>query len=109
MPMLTPSTAEQEHRSDPVVVAARRREVAKLLAHTDERRAWLADLIASGRADSKAAAQWKQTVPSIGVLDDYWDEFIALPQAQQLDALQSKDFRGMPWQSLLQCCPYFEA
>lgn len=100
---------ESEHHSDPVAVAARRLEVAKLITHTDKRRAWLADLIASGRADSQAAAAWKRSVPSIGVLDDYWDEFIALPADQQITALKATEFKGMPWQSLLQCCPYFES
>ena len=83
--------------------------MAKLLAHTDKRRAWLSDLIASGRADSQAAAAWMRSVPSIGVLDDYWEEFIALSADQQILALKEKEFNGMSWQSLLQCCPYFES
>lgn len=106
--MHTQPASVTTHQCDPVAVAARRAEVSKLLAHTDRRRAWLSELILSGRADGKAALEWNRSMPSIGLLGDLWDEFIALPQGEQAGALASDSFKGMSWQSLMQSCPYFE-
>jgi len=44
------------------------------------------------------------TVP--GLLGALWTEFSNLPLAAQLRALGEPTFRGMSWQSLLQCNPY---
>lgn len=71
-----------------------------------ERSAQLVRILQTGLdAGGSALVAELGNVPA-GTLRTAWAEFIALPTTDQVEALESNDFRGVPWQSLLQCNPY---
>lgn len=41
-----------------------------------------------------------------GMLSALWSEFIDLPRGDQLTALEGARYKGMAWQSLIQCNPF---
>lgn len=95
-----------EYKFDPVAYAERQAEIAKLMARVKEKQLYLSGLIASGKVDMNDARFRNATMP--GILGDHWASFIELPESAQIEALSLTEFKGMAWQSLLQCRPIFE-
>ncbi len=82
----------------------RQAEIAKVLDQVDRKRAMLAERLLAGELDLDAARARNAGMP--GVLGARWAEFIELPPGEQVAAMREPRFRGMSWQSLLQCSPF---
>ena len=75
------------------------------MAESARLRARLAQAIERGEVDDQDADRRNSAMP--GVLGDLWRDFLALPTPERLRALSQDAFKGMHWQSLLQCSPFF--
>lgn len=94
-----------EPRYDPIAIAERHAAIAVVMARVNAKRAALAQRIQASQVDAKDAHRRNETMP--GYLGELWADFLAMPQPQQIKALRHDEFKGMAWQSLLQCSPYF--
>ena len=84
--------------------AARREEVEKVMRQVDVKRIELARRIGSDAVDESDALRRNASMP--GILGALWSQFIALSRQDKLSSLAESEFKGMHWQSLLQCNPY---
>jgi hypothetical protein len=78
------------------------------MADVERKRLLLAQRLREGALDLNDARSRNAAMP--GILGLRWAEFIELPlaaQTQALETLSEPRFRGMAWQSLLQCSPFF--
>ena len=91
---------------DPVKYAERQVAIAELMARVNAKRLLLKRQLAAGALSIPTAKLRNSSIP--GVLGSLWSDFMNLPVDLQLQALESSDFQGMSWQSLLQCSPYIE-
>jgi hypothetical protein len=48
----------------------------------------------------------KRNSSKAGMLGALWSEFIDLPRGDQLAALEGARYKGMAWNSLMQCNPF---
>jgi hypothetical protein len=85
-------------------LAQRQAEIAKVVAQVDRKRTLLAQRLLAGEFDLQQARDRNAGMP--GVLGQRWAEFLDLPASEQAATLREPRFRGMAWQSLLQCSPF---
>ena len=85
----------------------RQHEIAKVLAQVDASKRRLGSMLrrqALTPDDMQLAKRMNSS--SNPLLAKLWAEFIALPLADQEDALAELRFKGMHWQSLMQANPF---
>jgi hypothetical protein len=91
---------------DPVALRQRQDAIAELMGRVTASRLALRQRLADGDVNADNARQRNASMP--GFLGELWGAFMQLPLQSQLDALAVTEYRGMAWQSLLQCSPYLE-
>lgn len=105
-----PSTASQGKSAfhlgtcDQAAFNARQAEIEKIMRGVTQKRYKLTERIVRNDVDTDDARQRNKKMP--GLLGELWAVFIELPAEQQVKELDCPQFKGMAWQSLLQCNPY---
>jgi len=82
-------------------------ELAQAAEHARLRRVALASDILEGRIVTQDARERGRLLA--GPLGEAWASFMVLSPEDQARALLQEEFRGVPWQELLQCSPYTPA
>lgn len=92
-------------RHDPIAVEERRAAIKVVMARVVAKREQLSKRIQANQVNVDDARLRNKAMP--GYLGELWTEFLELPSDQQVEVLNHESFKGMAWQSLLQCSPYF--
>lgn len=88
------------------VRAEREAAIAQVMLDVDKRKKELASYLAQPIPPAALSKVRIRNSNKAGVLGAIWAEFIDLPQREQVRLLEELRFKGMSWQSLMQCNPY---